>query len=450
MWRYAENLRALYETPTPRVSADLAPATARAAIASALAEGRTLLDETESKAVLEGYGIPTVPTRTARTASEAAEVARALGFPVAVKLWSRVVTHKSDVGGVKLGLGDQAAVRKAFADIRAAVESKSPGSFLGVTVQPMIERGGGTELILGSSTDPQLGPVLLFGAGGELVEVLRDRALALPPLTTTLARRLIDETRISRALPGVRGRPPVDLEALAALIVRFSELVAAEPRIREIDVNPLLAGPGSQGLVALDARVLLHDPAIPVDRLPRSAIRPYPSEYVWDETCRDGTAFTIRPIRPDDERLMVAFHRTLSDESVRLRYHHGMSLDERTAHQRLVRVCFGDYDRELALVVEHRTPDGQPEIAALGRLSRDRDRNGEAEWALIVADPWQGRGLGRILLRRLIEVARREGIHHISSDILLMNLRMQRLCEQLGFELREDLDEKVVSAGLTF
>jgi len=450
MVRFADNLRALYETPMPRSGEDGRPDEVSAIVARANAEGRTLLDEVEAKAVLAAYGIPVVPTRIARDPDEAIAAARALGFPVAVKLWSRVITHKTDVGGVKLALADEASVRRAFDEIRAAVANRAgvgagAGVFLGVTVQPMIDRSGGHELILGSSVDRQLGPVLLFGAGGELVEVFRDRALALPPLTTTLAHRLVDETRIARALRGVRGRAGVDLDGLASLLVRFGDLVADQRRIREIDINPLLVTPA--GAVALDARVVLHNPAAEDAELPRAAIRPYPRDYVWTETSRRGDGFTVRPIRPDDETLLVAFHRTLSDESVRLRYLHSYKLDERTAHERLVRACFVDYDREMVLVAERSGASGGREIAGVARLSRDRDGGDGAEFALLIADPWQGQGIGRVLLRRLIEVARRERIGRVFADILVANAAMQHLCSELGFTL-EAPDAGVMSAVL--
>ena len=286
----------------------------------------------------------------------------------------------------------------------------------------------------------------MFGAGGELVEVLRDRALALPPLTTTLARRLVDETRIARALRGVRGRPAVDLDGLASVLVRFGDLVADQRRIREIDINPLLATP--TGVIALDARVVLHNPALATDELPRPAIRPYPTDYVWTEMSRDGQAFTIRPIRPDDEPLLIAFHGTLSEESVRLRYLHPYKLDQRTAHERLIRTCFVDYDREMALVAEVRSASGGREIAAVGRLSRDRDGRNGAEFALLVADAWQRRGVGRALLRRLVAVARRERITSVYADILVANVGMQRLCDENGFTLDPMPEGGVISAVL--
>jgi len=449
MWRYAENLRALYETPTARRAGDAArPEPVASIIETARGQGRSLLDEHESKAILASYGIPTVPTLVAGDEQAAIAAARQLGFPVVLKLWSRTITHKSDVGGVKLGLTDEAAVRGAYREIEAAVTSKAAGAdFLGVTVQPYVARPSGLELILGSAPDPQFGPVLLFGAGGELVEVMRDRALALPPLNTTLARRVIERTRISRALAGVRGRPPVDLEALSALLVRFGDLVVEQPRIREIDINPLLAS--GDGLLALDARIVLHDPSVPDAELPRSAIRPYPIEYVSRGALRDGTAIVIRPIRPEDEPLMAAFHQTLSEQSVRMRYMQGLKLDQRTAHERLVRVCFSDYDREMALVVEREAEGGGCEILGLGRLSRDRARSqgaGSAEFSLLVGDRWQGKGIGHALLTRLIEVAKRESIGTIFADILTANLRMQRLCAGLGFTIQEFPGDDVVRA----
>jgi acetyltransferase len=447
MGRFADNLRALYETPMPRSGGDGQPAEAAAVVAAARAEGRTLLDEAEAKAVLASYGIPVVPTRVARDRDAATAAARDIGFPVAVKLWSRVFTHKTDVGGVKLGLADESAVARAFDEIQASVVAKGGAeAFLGVTVQPMIDRSAGQELIVGSVVDRQLGPVLMFGAGGELVEVMRDRAFALPPLTTTLARGLVEQTRIARALRGVRGRPPVDLDALTSLLVRFGDLVADQRRIREIEINPLLATPA--GVVALDARVVLHNPALDDVELARPAIRPYPAEYVWTETTRDGQVFAVRPIRPDDEPLLVAFHGTLSGESVRLRYMHPYKLDERTAHERLIRACFVDYDREMALVAERMVEPGRREILAVGRLSRDRDGHDGAEFALLVADAWQKRGIGRALLRRLVEVARRERMTRVYADILTANTGMQRLCDELGFTLDPMPDAGVIPAVL--
>ena len=270
MWRYSSNLRSLYETPAyPENSTSIDAARARTVIDGARNAGRVLLTEAESKQVLAAYGIPVPETLVAATEEEAVRFAAKIGYPVVLKLHSETVTHKSDVGGVQLNLGDEAAVRAAF----AAIRSGSAGAFQGVTVQPMV-RTRGYELILGSSTDAQFGPVILFGAGGELVEVIQDRALGLPPLNSTLARRLMEQTRIFKALSGVRGRKPVDLEALEQLMVRFSQLVTEQPWIKEIDINPLLVS--SEQLIALDARIILHPPTLSESELPKTAIRPYP------------------------------------------------------------------------------------------------------------------------------------------------------------------------------
>ncbi|HEU4674000.1 MAG TPA: acetate--CoA ligase family protein, partial [Candidatus Limnocylindrales bacterium] len=398
--RSSVDLAALYETPVlpdePERSLDRAAASAL--LREVRDEGRTLLTEVESKAVLSAYGIPITETRVARTAEEAATAAEAVGYPVVVKLHSRTITHKTDVGGVRLNLVDGPAVREAFEGIRAAVtEARGAEHFEGVSVQPMINYSG-YELIVGSSLDPQFGPVLLFGMGGQLVELFRDRALGLPPLTSTLARRMIERTVISGAFAGIRGRRPIDVEGLEQLLVRFSLLVVEQPRIKEIDINPLLASP--ERLIALDARIVLHDPEERDEDLPRLAIRPYPRQYVQPWTARDGTAFLIRPIRPEDEPLVVRFHEELTEETVYARYFEHLGLSHRTAHERLTRVCFNDYDREIALValVEG---DGGPRIAAIARLSKAHARP-TAEFAILVADRWQRRGLGAELLRRLV------------------------------------------------
>jgi acetyltransferase len=432
MWRSSYALRGLYETPAAGAEGKTDAAAAAAVIESVRASGRTLLDEVESKRLLEAYGIPTTPTRAATSATDARAAAEAIGFPVAVKLYSRTLTHKTDVGGVKLGLADGAAVERAFDTIRASVTERAGAEhFQGVTVQPMAKTGAGSyELILGSSLDPQFGPVLLFGAGGQLVEVFRDRALALPPLNRTLARRMMEQTRIYRALSGVRGQAPVPLAALEELLVRFSDLVVEQPSIKELDINPLLASPG--GLLALDARVVLHERR---NDLPRPAIRPYPTQYVAPHQLPDGTTLLIRPIRPEDEGLMVEFHRRLSESSVRQRYMGPLRFDVRTTHERLVRVCFSDYDRDIALVVEYRPAGGPAEIVAVGRLSRGTSHD-DAEFAILVRDDWQHRGLGSELLRRIVDVARREGVPRVTATMLPGNSAMMKIATRLGFQVR--------------
>jgi len=436
LWRYADNLRHLYETPALPDGLDRQQnrAAARAVLEGAQAEGRTLLTEGESKAVLAAYGIPVAETRVAATPDEALAAAQAIGYPVVLKLNSRTITHKTDVGGVRLNLTDADAVREAYRSIQEAVTAREGAdAFEGVTVQPMINYTG-YELIIGSSVDAQFGPVLLFGMGGTLVEVVRDRALGLPPLTTTLARRLIEHTQVAKALAGVRGRRSVDMAELEQLLVRFSQLVVEMPRIAEVDINPLLASP--ERLIALDARVVLHPASVADDALPSPAIRPYPRQYVGEWRAAGQPPVTIRPIRPEDEPLMVRFHGTLSEETVYSRYFTYLKLSQRTAHERLTRICFIDYDRETALVAEAPGDDGsEPEIVAVGRLSKAHGRN-EAEFAILVADRWQRRGLGSELLRRLVEIGRREGLDRIYAELMAGNVGMRRASEAAGFSVR--------------
>jgi len=446
MWRYSYNLRGLYETPSYAADrAELKPDEAAKVLAKARQEGRVLLTELESKQILTAYGIPTTPTLHAADADAAAEMARQIGFPVVIKLHSTTITHKTDVGGVRLNLCDEAAVRSAYRKMEQTVREKAgEGHFQGVTVQPMI-KAEGYELILGSSVDPQFGPVLLFGCGGQLVEVFKDRALALPPLNTTLARRLMEQTKIFKALEGVRGRKPVDLARLEELVVRFSQLIVEHPAIKEIDINPLLAS--SDTLMALDARVVLHPVDVKPENLPRTAIRPYPDQYSEPWKLKDGTPVVIRPIRPEDEPTMVKFHESLSDRSVHFRYFHMIHLSQRVAHERLARHCFIDYDREMVLVAERRDPMGEREIIAVARLTKQHKAQ-EAEFAMILSDAFQGFGLGTELLRRLVVIARDEKIALLTGNILPENQAMQRLCRKLGFEVAYDQEEGVVRAEI--
>ena len=441
MWQYTENLRALYETPN--VAEDVAGGTAaRAAVEDMLDKvrgtGRTLLTEFESKQVLARYGIATVDTRIARSEKAAVQFARALGFPVVLKLYSETITHKTDVGGVQLNLPDEDSVRNAYKAIESSVREKAGAShFLGVTVQPMVKPDG-YELILGSSVDPQFGPVLLFGSGGQLVEVYRDQAFGLPPLTGTLALRLMERTRIFKAFKGIRGRPPIDLLQLQRVLVRFSYLVVDQPWIKEIDINPLLASP--QGLLALDARVVLHDPGTSPENLTRSAIRPYPSQYVSRWRMKGGAEVVIRPIRPEDEPLLVKFHESLSEESVYLRYFHMAQLSTRVAHERLLRKCFIDYDREMALVAELTEAESQHvSILGVARLSR-LPSSQEAELAVVVADQYQHQGLGSELIRRLVEIARIEKIKRLVADFHSENSAIRHLAHHGGATVQRTSD----------
>jgi acetyltransferase len=447
MWKYTYNLRGIYETPEPAQDEGADRRRVEEVIDRVRDAERTILTEFEAKEILAAYGIPTVKTRVARSPDEAVEFADRIGYPVVLKLDSETITHKTEVDGVRLNLKDADEVRRAYEEMESSItENYSPGDFNGAAVQEMVSLDG-YELIVGSSLDPQFGPVLLFGSGGSLVEVYRDRALALPPLTTTLARRMMERTRIFEALGGVRGKDPVDVGSLEKLLVRVSQLVVEQPWIKELDINPLLASPGR--LTTLDARIILHDPDTREEDLPRTAIRPYPTQYVSHEVLRDGTPVTIRPIRPEDEPLMVKFHEGLSEESVYMRYFHMMNLTQRTAHERLTRICFIDYDREMALVAEHTDPDtGEREIMGVSRLSRRGASPEEAEFSVLVSDRFQRRGVGTLLVGRILDVGRAEDLRRITAEILFDNRPMQDISRKLGFYLRRDTEEMVVKAAL--
>jgi acetyltransferase len=447
MWRYSYNLRGLYETPMfPKGAEAVAHRElVEQIIGKARGEGRTILTEFESKQVLSAYGIPTVPTEIARTREDAVRAAEKIGFPVVLKLFSETITHKTDVGGVKLNLADATAVRSAWNAIKTGVTEKAGAEhFMGVTVQPMIKLEG-YEVIIGSSLDPQFGPVILFGLGGQLVEVFKDRALALPPLNSTLARRMMEQTTIYKALKGVRGRKPVDLAALEQVLVQFSQLVVEQRWIKEIDINPLLASP--ERLLALDARVVVHDSSVPESELPKLSIRPYPAQYVAGWQTKDGSELTIRPIRSEDEPAMVAFHQTLSDRTVYQRYMQLLQLQQRVSHERLTRICFIDYDREIALVAEKDKDGGAGEIVGVGRIQKIHGTD-MAEFAIVISDSMQGKGLGTEFLKRLIEIAKDEKVARLHADILAENIAMQKVCEKLGFKIKRSLTDPTVEVEL--
>ena len=435
MWQYARNLKSLYETPDVKPeSAQIDREKASELIQHVRQTGRTILTEFESKELLKAYGIPVTETRIAHTAEEAVKAADEIGYPVVLKLHSETITHKTDVGGVQLNVRNAEAVRTLYKQIEDSVREKAgEGHFLGVTVQPMAKLEG-YEVILGSSLDPQFGPVLLFGSGGQLVEVYKDSALGLPPLNSTLARRMMEHTKVYEALKGVRGRKAVDLAALEDLLVRFSHLVVEQPWIKEIDINPLLASP--ERLLALDARVVVHGPEMTEDKLPKTAIRPYPIQYVGSMTLEDGEVLSVRPIRPEDEPAIVKFHEKLSERTVTKRYFQPMNLRQRTAHERLTHICFIDYDRQMALVAETRNGKGSPEIVGVSRMSKQHGTN-SAYTAVIIRDDYQGKGLGTDLFRRALEVARDEGLKHVHCNMLAEDQEMHHICRKLGFRVTE-------------
>ena len=449
MWRYSYNLRGIFETPSLPV-ASAAEATnqqnATDLIDSVRAKGRTILTEYESKQVFAAYGINTVPTHLATTAEQAIEVAEEIGYPVVVKLNSETITHKSDVNGVHLNLRDADAVRRAFSGVQDTVgERVGEEHFQGVTVQPM-EKLDGYELIIGSSPDAQFGPVLLFGAGGTLVEVFRDRALGLPPLNTTLARRMMEQTRIFEALKGIRGKERVDIEALERLMVRFSNLVVEQPRIKEIDINPLFASP--EGLIALDARIVLYDPSVKDEDLPQTAIRLYPTQYTSLWTLPDGADVLIRPVKPEDEPTMIDFTLSLSPHNIYLRHFHSVSVSSLISHEKLARLCFVDYNHEMALVAVTEDPiTGRQEIIGHGQLTKLHGL-GESEFAIQVRDEYQGQGLGTEMLRMLLRIARDEGQERVVAEIMPENSGMRRVCTKLGFSFERIPDSNNYKAEI--
>jgi len=424
MWRYSHNLRLLYDVP--QGSSEWVPQEEIQKVDTLLRqvhhEGRMLLTEFESKEILKAYGIPVVVTEVAQNIEEAVQKAHTIGYPVVLKLHSKTITHKTDVGGVKLNLHTEADVKKAFSAIQKGVPAND---FEGVTVQKMVKHTG-FELIFGSSLDSQLGPVLLFGWGGQLVEVFKDRALGLPPLNAHLARSLMQKTKIYTALKGVRGQKGVDLPYLEQLLVRFSQLIVNHPLLAECDINPLLVN--DTEMLALDARFVLRNHeqmAIPL------AIRPYPRQYVHTFVLRDGLPIITRPIVPEDEPLLVAFHKELSEHSVRQRFFGFMSLSERIAHERLVRICFSDYAQEIALVAEQQDPHALIGVVRLSRIAGTE----EAKMTMIIADAYHGLGLGTHFLDQIIHIARVEGIQSIHATILRENHGMIALLDKKGFTM---------------
>lgn len=430
MWHENYALQALYETPEIREDIQEIQEriqTTEAIIQKALAEGRDLLTEEESKKVLSAYSIPTVITLVANTKEEASKAADEIGYPVVVKLHSETITHKSDVGGVLLNLPDAKSVEEGFEKIKAAVDKKD---FLGVTVQKMISLEG-YEIILGSSLDPQFGPVILFGTGGQLVEVYKDSALGLPPLNATLSRRLMARTKIYKALQGVRGRSPVDLTKLEQILISFSELVVSHPHIIECDINPLLAS--SDDLIALDARIVLS-----ADPVAKPVIRPYPSQYI--STHGD---ITFRPVRPEDEPLFMDFHKQLSEETVKARYFEELTFDQRINHERMIRICHSDYDREILLLA---VQDAQ--ILGAARLSK-APLTSLGTLRLIIIDKMQKKGLGTKLLSSILNIARLEGLTEIHVQILSNNVAMKKMLEREGFILSpSEKNPQIINAAL--
>lgn len=425
---YRRNQQQLLQTPPARrAQAALDVAAVRQLVDRVLADGRDMLSEPEAKALLAACGVPVVGTRVVAANAEAAvQAAEAIGYPVVLKVLSPQISHKSDVGGVALHLDDAAAVRSAAEAMRVRVARLRPDATVaGFTVQAMVLRPQALELIVGSSVDALFGPVVLFGQGGTAVEVVADRAVALPPLNAPLARALIARTRVARLLAGWRDVPAADLDAVTDVLIAVSELLAAEPRIAEIDINPLLAD--ARGVIALDARVRVSSAA--PGGAARFAITPYPSELV-ETWLWQGRTLTLRPIRPEDEDQHRAFLAQLDPVDVRMRLFYTRRSIE---HSELARLTQIDYGREMAFIATAPLADGGAETLAVVRATCDPD-NHDAEFGIVVRSDLKGGGLGERLMHTLIAHFKARGTQRLVASVLLENRRMLELAKDLGFE----------------
>jgi acetyltransferase len=423
---YRRGQRALQRTPPSIPEARSDAELVRAIVKGALADRRSVLTEPEAKRVLAAYGIPVVPTEVVLDAAEAAHAATRIGFPVAVKVLSRDIIHKTDVGGVALELGTEQAVRDAVTLMHDKVCTAAPGARIdGFVVQPMIKRPNAVELILGAAEDPVFGPILMVGHGGVAAEVIDDKALALPPLDPVLAEDALSRTRVDRLLRGYRDRAPAARGAVGEAMIRLSQLIADVGEIAELDINPLLVD--AEGVIALDARIVVRQPAHGDERAARFAIRPYPVEL---ERCVEhrGERLRVRPIRPDDEALLQRFTRHVSAEDIRLRFFGPL---RELTHEMAARLTQIDYDREMAFLLLDGPRDGE-ELLGVGRFAADPGFE-QAEFALIVASDRQRRGYGELLLRHVLAYAKTRGIKRVVGHILRENRRMIDLSKRLGF-----------------
>jgi acetyltransferase len=429
---YRRNQQTLRQTPAAGVVIGAeARAHVRAIIAAALDERRTMLTEPEAKAVLAAYGVATVPTETAATPAEAAARAADMTGPLALKILSRDISHKSDVGGVRLDLTRE-TIAPAAEEMLASVKAKAPNARIdGFTVQPMIERPHAVELIAGLSVDPTFGPVILFGHGGISVEVVADRAMALPPLNSVLAADLVARTRVAKLLAGYRDVPAADMEPIYRALIGLADLAANHPEIAGIDINPLLAD--EAGVIALDARVEVH--AAGADAADaRFAIRPYPAALAHTIETQDGEEFSLRPIRPDDEAAIIEMTRLSTAEDMRLRFHGPMRELNHALASRLTQI---DYDREMALIAED---PALKAIVGVSRIAIDPDFQ-TAEFAVMVRSDLKGCGLGYQLMQAILAYARSRGVETVYGDILRENAAMLQMAKALNATLAPAPDD---------
>lgn len=426
---YRSSQELLMETPaaapgTSRVDVEAA----RKVIAAALERGRTLLTEPEARKVIAAYGIPVVAGDTASSPADAVRVGSEIGYPVALKILSPEISHKSDVGGVALNIMDDAALLESATAMLERCSRLRPDAHIeGFSVQKMIKRNDAHELIVGVATDAVFGPIVLFGHGGIAVEVVADRAIALPPLNLALARQLVSRARVAKLLSGYRNRPAIDFEALCAVLVQLSQLVIDLPEVEELDINPLLAD--DKGVIALDARIKVAPARAP--GAARLSIRPYPVE-LEESFVFGGRDVCVRPIRPEDEPQHSRFISRVNPEDLQLRFFHAIGT---LPHSQLARFTQIDYDREMAFIAVDSVPGNEPETLGVVRVIADPDGR-RAEFAILVRSDLKGKGLGAFLLRKIIRYCRERGMEEITADVLLANHRMLALARQLGFEVR--------------
>jgi len=448
MYQYTRNLEQLYETPEELPMELLSSKQPLIeVIQKASKENREILTETEAKSFLEAYGIPTVETRFAGTEDEAVSIADDMGYPVVLKIYSTQITHKTDVGGVALNLKNETELREACRRILEAAKKHEPAAQIqGVVVQSMITDPG-YEVILGSKKDPVFGPVILFGMGGILVELYKDRAIGFPPLNQTLARRIMESTKAYQLLKGFRkGMPPANIKRLEEVMVKFSEMLVDFPQIDEVDINPLLAN--STGVIALDARIVI-DRDVAFEKTPLHShliISPYPKKYEWKWKTKDGRDIMLRPIRPEDEPLENELWKTFSEETQRFRF---FSLVKTWEHTTLVRYTNIDYDREIAIIAES-TDKGERRMLGVVRMIMEPPDFRTAEVAIVIGDPWQRLGLGSRMIDCIIEIAKDRHLESIYGLMLRDNLRAIELFEKKGFAVDLASMGKIVKATLEF
>ncbi len=443
MYQYKRNLELVYETPA-ELPVDSAPPKRPLTVIlrNATKENREILTEKEAKDFLQHYGIPVVKTLVAVTADEAAALAAQVGYPVVLKILSPQIIHKTEAGGVVLDIGSEPELRKAFDQIMQRAKEYNPKAEIhGVTVQSMV-KSQGYEVILGAKTDPLFGPVILFGMGGVGVELLRDVSFGLPPLNQTLARRMIEETKVYQLLKGYRNMPAANLRLLEEVMVRFSQMLVDFPQLKEVDINPFIVG--EKEAFALDARIAIHREQV-FERFEPYAhlvISPYPQRYETLWRLRDGRTVFLRSIKPEDELMWLEMFRNFSQQSIRYRF---FEIIRDTPHEVRVRYCNIDYDREIAIVAELEE-EGRKKIAGVVRLIIEPDRKA-GEVAVIVADPWQGLGLGTKMMDHIIEIAKDKGLETVYGEVLRENYRAITLMREMGFTV-EPLNEDTVKVTL--